>query len=293
MLEAIVALPDQLFYNTGIATYIWLVTNRKPAHRRGRVQLINGVGLFQKMRKSLGDKRNELGKEHIETIVRVFGAFEQSDISKIFDNEDLGYRRITVERPLRLSFQVTPERIERLKDEGAFVNLPKPKKKGATEREVNDGRVLQQQLLDVVVTLVGKPPAKNRDIFESQLESAFGARQIKLSAPIWKALLSALSERDDTAEICRDAKGAPESDADLRDSENVPLKARVETYFEREVKPHVPDAWIDERKTKIGYEIPFTRHFYQYKPLRPLDVIEAEIKALEADIQGILGEVLK
>ncbi|MFO0666763.1 MAG: class I SAM-dependent DNA methyltransferase [Polyangiaceae bacterium] len=293
-LEAVVALPDQLFYNTGIATYVWLVTNKKPKARKGKVQLINGVELFQKMRKSLGNKRNELGKDHIATLAKTYGEFLSGDIAKVFDNEDFGYRRITVERPLRLNFQASPERIERLWEESAFAGLAKSKKKGAqAEREVEQGRELQEQILEALSTLNGGSVVKNRDSFEKTLRETFKKTKLDVPTPVFKAVMSALSERDETADICTDSKGRPEPDAELRDNENVPLKEDIQTYFKREVLPHVPDAWIDESKTKVGYEIPFTRHFYKYKALRPLTEIEGEIRALEAEIQGMLGEVLR
>jgi len=292
-LEAIVALPDQLFYNTGISTYLWIVTNRKPKARKGTVQLVNGVELFQKMRKSLGNKRNELGKAHIETLTKTYGEFLTSDIAKVFDNEDFGFRRITVERPLRLNFQASPERIERLREESGFEALAKSKKKGTPgEREIEQGRELQEEVLSALRTLSGKQVTKNRDAFEKTLRTAFQTAKLDVPTPVFKSVVSALSERDETAEICTDSKGRPEPDAELRDNENVPLKEDVQTYFKREVVPHVPDAWIDESKTKIGYEIPFTRHFYKYKALRPLAEIEGGIRALEAEIQGMLGEVL-
>ena len=293
-LEAIVALPDQLFYNTGISTYLWIVTNRKPKARRGKVQLVNGVELFQKMRKSLGNKRNELGKEHIETIATTYGEFLTSDIAKVFGNEDFGFRRITVERPLRLNFQAAPDRIERLREESGFEGLAKSKKKGAQgEREIEQGRGLQEQILVALRTLNPEQVSKNPDAFEKTLRSAFQKAKVGVPTPVFKAVMSALSERDETAEICTDGKGQPEPDAELRDNENVPLKEDIQTYFRREVVPHVPDAWIDQSKTKIGYEVPFTRHFYKYKALRPLIEIESEIRALEAAIQGMLGEVLQ
>jgi type I restriction enzyme M protein len=293
-LEAIVALPDQLFYNTGISTYLWLVTNRKPKARKGKVQLINGVELFQKMRKSLGNKRNELGKEHIETIVRTYGDFEVGDISKVFDNEDFGYRRIVVERPLRLNFQASSERIERLAEEAAFAGLAKSKKKGpAGEREAEEGREFQEQILAVLRYLDGAKLAKNREAFEKSLRAAFMKSNVDVPASVFKAVMAALSARDETADICTDSKGRPEPDAELRDNENVPLKEDIYVYFTREVKPHVSDAWIDESKTKIGYEIPFTRHFYKYKAPRQLSTIEREIQDLEVAIQGMLGEVLR
>jgi type I restriction enzyme M protein len=292
-LEAIVALPDQLFYNTGISTYVWVVTNRKPKPRKGKVQLINGVELFQKMRKSLGNKRNELSKDHIATLAKTYGEFRTSDIAKVFDNQDFGYRRITVERPLRLSFQASAERIERLSEESAFAALVKSKKKGASgEREAEGGRALQQQIVAALKTLDASNVVKNRDAFEKLLRGAFQKAKLDVPTPVFKSILSALSERDETADTCTDSKDRPEPDADLRDNENVPLKEDIHTYFKREVLPHVPDAWIDESKTKVGYEIPFTRHFYNYKALRPLAEIEGEIRTLEAEIQGMLGEVL-
>lgn len=292
-LEAIIALPDQLFYNTGISTYVWIVTNRKPKSRKGKVQLINGVELFQKMRKSLGNKRNELGKAHIETLAKTYGEFLTSDIAKVFDNEDFGFRRITVERPLRLNFQASVERIERLQDESGFAALAKSKKKGATgEREVEQGRELQEKIVAALRSLSAEQVVKNRDTFEKTLRSAFQKAKLDVPTPVLKAIMSALSERDETAEICTDSKGRAEPDAELRDNENVPLKEDIQTYFKREVLSHVPDAWIDETKTKVGYEIPFTRQFYKYKALRPLAEIEDEVRSLEAEIQGMLGEIL-
>ena len=292
-LEAIVALPDQLFYNTGISTYVWLVTNRKPTSRKGKVQLVNGAELFQKMRKSLGNKRNELGKGHIETVTKTYGEFLANDLAKVFDNEDFGFRRIAVERPLRLNFQASTERIERLRQESAFMGLAKTKKKGAAgEREAEEGRETQEKIVAALGSMNGAKVVKSRDAFEKELRSTFQKTKLDVPTPVFKAVLSALSERDETSDVCTDAKGRPEPDADLRDGENVPLKEDIRTYFDREVKPHVPDAWIDETKTKVGYEVPFTRHFYKYKPLRPLAEIEGEIRQLEGEIQGMLGEVL-
>jgi type I restriction enzyme M protein len=294
LLEAIVALPDQLFYNTGISTYVWVVTNRKPKARKGKVQLVNGVELFQKMRKSLGNKRNELGKEHIETLAKTYGEFLTSDIAKTFDNRDFGFRRITVERPLRLNFNASPERIERLAEESAFAGLARSKKKGAQgEREVDQGRELQGAIVVALRKLDPAAVVKNRDDFEKVLRGAFAKAKLDVPAPVFRAVVLALAERDENADVCLDAKtGRAEPDAELRDNENVPLKDDIETYFKREVKPHVPDAWIDPSKTKVGYEIPFTRHFYRYKALRPLTEIEGEIRALEAEIQGMLAEAL-
>lgn len=290
-LEAIVALPDQLFYNTGINTYIWVVTNRKREERKGKVQLINAVNFFQKMRKSLGAKRHELSEEHIAEITRIHGEFKEGKYSKIFDNDDFGYQRITVERPLRLSIKVSEEQIELVKEQTAFINLAKSRKKGeAARKEIEAGVEYQQAILEVLRSL-DAGVYKNRDQFIKVLKKAFKSEGVKLTATIQKAIINALAEKDETADICYDSKGNMEPDSDLRDYENVPLKEDIYEYFEREVKPHVPDAWIDEDKTKIGYEIPFTRHFYEYTPLRPLEEIDAEIKELENEILGLLNEV--
>ena len=201
-LETIVALPTDMFYNTGISTYVWIVTNNKKPERKGKVQLINAGEFYQKMRKSLGSKRKELGDGDIERIVKLYGAFEENEYSKIFDNADFGYSTITVERPLR--------------DEAG----------------------------NIALGVKGKQ------------------------------------------------KGQPQADSSLRDTENIPLKDNIQAYFEREVLPHVPDAWIDHEKTKVGYEIPFNRHFYKYLPPRPLDQIDAELKALTTEIMGLLQEVV-
>jgi type I restriction enzyme M protein len=314
-LDAIVALPDQLFYNTGIYTYVWIVTNRKAKERRGKVQLINGVHFSRKMRKSLNNKRNELAPEQIDDLTRIYGEFRHDEtrsfthegdgesfiVSKVFDNADFGFRQITIERPLRLNFQASQERIERLHEATAFQNLAKSKKKDkkqiATEEAA--GHELQEAILVALRTMDAGKLYKDRDAFATDLESAFEQAGMKLAAPIKKAILSTLSERDESAGICRDADGNPEPDTELRDYENVPLKESVDEYFAREVKPHVSDAWInqdkrDEKDGKVGivgYEIPLTRHFYKYVPPRPLEEIEAEIAGLEKDIVRMLREV--
>jgi hypothetical protein len=244
-LEAIVALPDQLFYNTGLATYIWVLTNKKPKHRRGKVQLIKAVDLFEKMKKSLGNKRNELSAEHIATVATTFGEFRESAISKVFDNEDFGYRLITVERPLRLSFQASPERLAFLRDEKASAALARSKKKGAAgDKEIAEGTELQEAILAALDRLEPKTVYKKRDLFEEERAGALKHAVLSIPAPVKKAILSTLGERDESAKISTDSKGRPEPDSDLRDTEDVPLKEDVAVYFEREVKPHVPDAWI-------------------------------------------------
>ncbi len=292
MLEAIVALPDQMFYNTGISTYIWLVTNRKAKERKGKVQLINGVGYFQKMRKSLGDKRKELSADHIDQLTRLYADFTAGPEVKIFDNEDFGFHRITVERPLKLNFQASKERITRLADEKGWQNLLKSKKKGAAgDAEIAEGKAMQERVLGVLGVLDGNKLYRSRPDFLADLKAGLKKAGVKLPAAVLKTMLSALSERDEEAQVC-EVKGKPEPDSDLRDNENVPLKEDIDAYMAREVLPHVPDAWVDGSKLKVGYEIPFTRHFYVYEPPRPLAVIEGEIRELEQEIQGMLAEVL-
>ena len=299
MLEGIIALPDQLFYNTGISTYIWIVTNRKNNDimrgpvRTGKIQLVNAVDFYEKMRKSLGNKRNEISEEQIKEITRIYGEFKENEYCKIFDNDDFGYQKIVVERPLRLNFQVTEGRINNLYNETAFKKLAESRKKGvAGLQEKKEGKKLQRQIIDTLKTMDANVLYKNRDTFTKVLKKTFKAADVDLNSPLLKAILSALSEKDETADICVDSKGKPEPDTDLRDTENVPLKEDIHEYFEREVKPYVPDAWINESKTKIGYEIPFTRYFYKYQPLRPSEEIAKEIKELEESIQGKLKKVM-
>ena len=315
-LEAIVALPDQLFYNTGIATYIWILTNRKEAARKGKVQLIDARRFFVKMKKSLGNKRNKIGDadegetDQIGDIARIHGDFLDGDtrilgtngeaktfvVGKVFDNEDFGFRKITVERPLRLNFQASPERIARLDEETAFRNLAVSTKKSDAVRlqEIEAGKKRQEAIRAMLRAFGDANKQKlfmDREAFLAALKKFDRAQGVGLAGPERKAILAALSERDEAAAVCRDAKGNPEPDSSLRDTECVPLKQDIEDYFRREVLPHVPDAWIDHAKTKIGYEIPLNRHFYRYEPPRSLEAIEADIKALEADIVAMLREV--
>ena len=315
-LETIVALPDQLFYNTGISTYIWILTNRKEQRRQGQVQLIDGRQFFVKMRKSLGNKRNELSAEQIIELTEIHGNFEDGEtrdlpyedpithetrmrprvVSKVLLNEDFGYRKVTVERPLRLNFAATPERIARLEDETPFQNLAKSKKRAgqAHDAEVAAGLVRQQavrKLLRALHEATDGVVFDDRGMFNSALTDAARECGMKLAAPQRKAVLAALAERDPEAEICRDRRGDPEPDPDLRDTENMPLRDDVDEYMAREVLPHVPEAWVDHNKTKVGYEIPLNRHFYVYEPPRPLEVIEADIRSLEGEIVGLLSEI--
>lgn len=313
LLEALVALPEQLFYNTGIATYIWVLTNRKAKVRRNKVQLIDATSFWVQMRKTLGSKRREIPLGRAQEIVKILAKFEDGAttrvvtdgvaedviISRVYPTTEFGFRKITVERPLRLNFQASPERIERLDMENAFRKLAESKKKGAAgAKEQSEGRVLQNEIRSLVGDLP-KMVVEDRKEFESVLDSATKKSRLKLSAPVRKAIVSALSERDETAAICRDEDGNPEADPELRDTESVPLSESIEAFFDREVRPHVPDAWIDTSKCDpkdgkaglVGYEINFNRFFYRYVPPRPLEEIESDIRDIETDILKMLAEV--
>ncbi|MGB6896109.1 MAG: class I SAM-dependent DNA methyltransferase [Dehalococcoidia bacterium] len=294
-LETIIALPDQLFYNTGISTYFWVVTNRKEKRRKGKIQLIDATGFSTKMRKSLGHKRHEISDEQISEITRLHGDFMEGEFVKVFDNEDFGYHRITVERPLRLNFAVNEERLTRLKEDKKFANLATSKKRkdtAAAEADVAEGKRKQQEILDALETLGGNGLIKNQEQFSELVADAFKRADISIPAALFKAIRTALSERDETADICTDKKGHPEPDPKLRDYENVPLKEDIEAYIAREVLPHVPNAWVDETKTKVGCEINFNRYFYKYVPPRPLDKIEADLVAIEKEIADMLEGVM-
>ncbi|ADC48813.1 N-6 DNA methylase (M) subunit of Type 1 restriction-modification system [Alkalihalophilus pseudofirmus OF4] len=293
LVEGIVALPNDLFYNTGIATYIWILTNNKAPLRKGKVELVNAVDFYKKMKKSMGSKRNEITEEQINNIVSLYGDFQEGEYVKIFDNEDFGYAKITVERPLRLNFQVNEERIVKITEEKGFMNLATSKKKGeAGLKEIEAGKELQTQIIKVLRNLASDEIYKNREAFTKILKDAFKEAEITVGAPVLKAILNGLSEKDETADPCIKNKTEMEPDTDLRDTENVPLRESIHDYFEREVLPHVPDAWIDETKTKIGYEIPFTRQFYKYKALRGSQEIMEEIRVLEAEIAEQLEKVM-
>ena len=301
-LDTIIALPEQLFYNTGISTYVWVLSNRKAPEKRGKVQLIDASSFWAPLRKNLGDKRREISDEQIADIVQLYRERPESEHSKVFDRRDFGYRRVTIERPLQLNFQASPERIARLDEERAFQNLAKSKKRDAVQKadEEAAGRAEQAHIKAILADMPGAL-FKNRDDFNTALTAAAKSADTKLSAPIRKAILSALSERDESAAICRDKKGRPEADSSLRDYEYVPLREDVGDYFAREVAPHVPNAWINETVTdekdegigKVGYEINFNRYFYQYQPPRPLDDINADIRQAEQAIIAMLKEVIQ
>ena len=327
-LDAIVALPDQLFYNTGIFTYIWLVTNRKPPKRRGKVQLIDGTRFFQKMGKSLNNKRNEISEKNIKDLTRIYDNYQDGQeheveidgeketriVSRIFENREFGFLKVTVERPLRMNFEATPERIARLDNQKGFTNLATSKKRKntkAAEIEIKNGIKLQKTIKKALATLKNKGLYMDRAKLDNDIQDA--TENIKISSTVKKAIFTALGERDQKAEICRNSKGEAEADSELRDTENIPLpagtklplpmefgqdkpndqlvetfKEEIDAYIKKEVKPHIPDAWVDYDKTKVGYEIPINRHFYVYKPPRPLNEIEADITEIEGEIARLL-----
>ena len=293
-----------MFYNTGIATYVWILSSHKPANRKGKLQLINaskerakkggrgrsGGGesdevveniFYQAMRKSLGSKRKELTEESIEIIVKTYGQFVENSFSKIFDYQEFGYRRITVERPLKLAIYPRDlQRVEALCEDKAWSKL---------------GESVQQAVLEALASFT-EEKLLSRDLFIKSFTAKINGT--KLSAAQQKLIVKHLSEHDDDADICK-TKGKVEANPDLRDNENVPLTETVKAYFKREVLPHVPDAWIDTTKTDekdgevgiVGYEIPFNRHFYVYEPPRTLRDIDAELDTVSAEIMQLLNEV--
>jgi type I restriction enzyme M protein len=286
-LEAVVALPDQLFYNTGINTYFWVVTNRKSPERRGKVQLVDAREYWVKMRKSLGDKRKEISPEQIEDITRLYIDFTENQKVKIFANEVFGFQRITVERPLRLRWEVTADTAAQLAETKQWAKL------GEVEQADIEARL--------------GPLAGTETTERASLAKKLGTVPKSIEKPLWDVL----GVSDPTGPVITNRKGEPEPDPDLRDNENVPFpdtsvrweedpserlasveyRSAIDEYLTTEVLPYVSDAWVDHPKTRLGYEIPFTRHFYKYVPPRPLTEIDAEIKALEGEIQHLLREV--
>lgn len=291
--EAIIALPTDLFYNTGIQTYVWLLTNRKDAARQGKVQLIDASGerFWRSMRKSLGSKRREIPEAATREIAEIYhdmlnGNSGWADVSKILDTTDFGYREIRLERPLKLRFEVTEEGLH------ALFEVTPVQKLDATA---------QESLRRALQSLVGDGAWLDRVAFLKALKAALKAEEAKVGAPVLKAIIAALGERDEEAKVCLDKDGNPEPDTSLRDHELVPLGEDWREYVAREVTPFVPDAWVDEshrdatdgRVGRVGYEINFNRYFYTYVPPRPLEEIDAELKALEAEIAGLLQEVIE
>lgn len=281
LVEAIVALPTDMFFNTGIATYIWILSNHKTAERKNKVQLINATAMGEPMRKSLGSKRKQLPEAQIEEITRIYGQFEASNIAKIFDTTEFGFRRITVERPYQLAFYPHDAvRLDALQTDNAFAKL---------------AGLLKTEVLQALQAMAHSEYL-DRDTFKAELTTNIAS---KLSAAQFKLIQKHLAEHNEQAAIGRDSKGKPEANPDLRDYENIPLKEDIQSYFEREVLPHVADAWIDQTKVDpkdgkvgiVGYEIPFNRHFYEYTPPRALEAIDADLAAVTADILTLLQEV--
>lgn len=289
-IEAIIALPDQLFYNTGIRTYIWILTNEKPTERVGKIQLIDATSKFKKMRRSLGYKRQYLTDKDIKEVSEYYEKFDsKSENVKIFDNEEFGYTKVTVERPLQLNFCVSDERLENLHAYKGFSKLAESKKENPDEKlkEEEEGQKKQEEIINALKA-IGDSVYKNWDEFEGKVTEAL--KEIKLTPAFIKNIIIALSEHDDTADYVTDNEGKKKPDSALRDSEKIPLKQDIEEYFEKEVKPYYPDAWMDRKKDKIGYEINFTQYFYKYVPPRPLEEIEADIKRVTKEIEGLVKE---
>jgi type I restriction enzyme M protein len=282
LVEAIVALPNDMFYNTGIATYLWVLDNSKAPERRGKVQLIDSTAFATKMRRSLGNKRVEVAEADRTRVVQTYATMAESDISRVFGNLDFAYWSVTVERPLRLNFACTPERIAIVAESKSLAKVA-----GLVE----------------VLESFGTEVYRNRGAFMRALGRHLGSNDLGLTTAQRKGLWQALGERDEDADTCVDSNGNPEPDPGLRDTEIVPFgwgdhakehDARDETIadnFEAEVRPHVPDAWIDHTKTRVGYEIPFTRHFYRYVPPRLLEEIDSDLNKVVAEIIDMLREV--
>lgn len=295
LLDCIVALPTDMFYNTGIATYVWVLSNHKPAERKGKVLLINATDLHSPMRKSLGSKRKYLPDDALQKIVSLYSRYnldelQGSGIAKVFNSTEFGYRRITVERPLKLAFYPhDADKRTALQDEKAWQKLPET----------------DQTAIIAALDAFDDSPLMNRETFRKKLAKHLAAQtdEIKLPAPVFKLLCKHIGEHHDDADVCKYTtgkdKGQPEPNPDRRDNENVPLGENIHDYFAREVLPHVPDAWIDLGKTDskdnevgiVGYEIPFNRHFYQYQPPRPLAEIDADLDAVSREIMQLLAEV--
>jgi type I restriction enzyme M protein len=285
LLEGIVALPDQLFYNTGISTYFWILSNRKDRKLRDKVVLLDARDQWEKMRKSLGDKRKQISKAQIKHITELY--VDALDVArdethpdhakvKVFGTRDFGYHRITVERPLKQRFEVTEDTLAVLGEAKALANW--------SEREA---------FIEALRGLVGMVWWTKKETTNAlHAAAAAGGVQWPSKASLLKAVWAAVAVSDPEGEVQKDKKGNVLPDPDLRDYENIPLGEDIDAYFAREVTPHVPDAWIDYDKSKIGYEIPFTRHFYVYTPPRPLAEIDAELRKLEGQIQRLLGEVI-
>jgi type I restriction enzyme M protein len=330
-LECIIALPKNIFYNTGIPTYIWIVSNKKDPKRKGKVQLINAMELYEKLRKNLGQKNCEMKPQHIDTITNLYMDFVESDISKIYPNEYFGYNKITVERPLRLSAKFTPEAIATLRfdksiaeemewaythfGDDLYKDIKKYKEKIEAHLNKNEVKLKpadkakllstehwnkQLELMQAAQKIADKLGDKQFDDYNTflpLLNKTIKELKLDIDAKGLKSITDAITWKNEDAERVikkteKDGTITYEADSDLRDTENVPLDQAIYEYFEREVLQHIPDAWIDESKTVKGYEISFTRYFYNYVPPRSIEEITAEIFALEKETEGILNEIV-
>jgi type I restriction enzyme M protein len=274
-LEAIVALPEQMFYNTGIGTYVWIVTNRKERRRKGMIQLVDvremwTPGGSPESQRSLGDKRRHMAADQIDDVVRLYGQFKNGERSKLFDNADFGYTRVTVERPLRLRYQMTVDGKARFLD--------------VCPDSLDDVQAIDKTL--------GRESLRDWSALRERIAALLLSRRSRWTQKEWKIFRDVFTVKDPEAEPVLKSNGKCEPDPALRDFENVPLKQDIDVYFEHEVLPYVPDAWMDRSKDKVGYEISFNRHFYQYHPPRPLTEIDAELKEVEKEIVRLLREVL-
>ncbi|MDQ5971638.1 MAG: type restriction enzyme protein, partial [Patescibacteria group bacterium] len=280
LLETIVALPDQLFYNTGINTYLWFVTNRKSKERKGKVQLIDARTFFKKTRKSLGSKRHEIDTNHKKEILDIYESFTEGEFSKIFKTTDFAYRQITIERPLRLKFDFTDAKIKEL-------------------LEVFDIKDNKTGMKDFIESFENQIITNKKVLDERIADYIKQHKTIKLTAGQYKKFISIAGECDENSEICVDKDGNIEPDGELRDYENVPFEMDIYEYFNKEVKPYVPDAWINEsvvdhKDSKVGvvgYEIPFTRYFYKYEAPRSLEAIETDIERVENELLDLLKQL--
>lgn len=286
-LEALIALPDQLFFNTGIGTYVWILTNEKSSQRKGKVQLIDAREEYTKIRKPLGNKRQEISDNSIIKIVNTYKSFEKNNNVKIFCNEDFGYTKITVERPMQLNYKVTSKRLENLYSYSAFKKLGESKSKDLETKmaEEEKGKKQQDAIKEALLT-IGDDLYTDWDAFEAKVKQALN--HLDLKPAFIKNVIEKLSEHDDTAEYVTDKKGKPKADSNLRDTEKIPLVQNIDDYFEEEVLKYYSDAWYDDKKNKIGYEINFTQYFYVYEPPRSLEEIETDISKITLEIQELL-----
>jgi type I restriction enzyme M protein len=318
LLDCIVAMPKDLFYGTGIGSYVWILNNNKPSNRRGKVQLINGIHpTFTKKIKSLGKKQYEISDEGIALITSIYKAYKpysieveqdgerrEVEVSKLYDVADFKYTKVRVERPLRLSYEITTEKIEVLKAHSKFKELASSKKKdrAAAEVDIIKGEAIQLQILRALEGLSSQGRIGDDAIFFKLLAKGLGSKPNKSFLKVYR---DCLGEKDETAEVvfadpfavqiqsgrvC-DWMVKPLADSELRDTESIKYKEDIEEYFEREVLPFAPDAWLVREEDKIGYEIPFTKFFYEYKPLRDLTEIMGDLLALEQETEDLLTEI--